>query len=572
MLIQKICEYLTEIGLLNLDGIDTFLKINSSLSDKQFNNDTEKIQYTLYIYLKQIFRYDKIILKLSEDVINSYLNSQLVNKFQKIRNFCSLLQNKLIFLYNKFFSKLSIFLIKKDNTICFKILTKPDNNSLNENKKCYSSNDIHKKLNGKHETKIKVKRNYKKIINYKSKNNNKRVINNKNTYNKKVICCSKHRFTNSFNTLTNKNNDINLLSPYYNLSKSPISNNLKNIFENTFQYSQQLTIPYNFSQFAINNNFFNPTNNFCISKNNSGNYISYYDFFDNEEKHVKKVQSKIMNLKMQKLNQFEEECTFNPKINSYNPSKFRFSDNNLNNDYIKISSIKSSNQNIIRHLSPYEKLYKDSKINKLKRDERIRHYLCGFSFTPKIENNEKYKVSSTFEERRLKSIEIKNKLKQKKEEEDLKIKEMSNSNKKGNKFNEKEIVKRLYGKEAEKIKEKLKKEKKIKEIEEKKKHVINWKKVYKEYNEKYPEGDDYKKQLEKRKKLFQKYNEKRQKEEEKGNIKDFQDFLKTKKENNNENEFKEVENVINNAFQSTSLKALLSKENEKEGNLLKDQI
>ena len=72
--------------------------------------------------------------------------------------------------------------------------------------------------------------------------------------------------------------------------------------------------------------------------------------------------------------------------------------------------------------------------------------------------------------------------------------------------------------------------------------------------------------------MLQKNNEKRQKEEEKGKIKDFQDFLKTKKENNNENEFKEVENVINNAFQSTSLKALLSKENEKEGNLLKDQI
>ena len=82
--------------------------------------------------------------------------------------------------------------------------------------------------------------------------------------------------------------------------------------------------------------------------------------------------------------------------------------------------------------------------------------------------------------------------------------------------------------------------------------------------------------------MFQKYNETRQKEEEKGKIKDFQDFLKTKEEGGeisggvengevvpqekNENDCREVENAINDAFQSNSLKALLNKDENQEEN------
>ena len=162
----------------------------------------------------------------------------------------------------------------------------------------------------------------------------------------------------------------------------------------------------------------------------------------------------------------------------------------------------------------------------------------------------------------------------------------------------------MYVKEFDKIKEKRDNEKKLKEKEERKKHVIDWKKVYKTYNEKYPEGDDYKRHLEKRRKFMENKSHTITNERNKNNVMDFQDFLKEKEQNNNninnisnnndiekdqifsdnnnndeddkEEEKKEekkeitpgeVQDAINEAYKSNSLKNLLN-----ENNLFKNDV
>ena len=613
MFVEKICEYLSEIGVLNIDNIDCFLKIHTNLPDRQFNNNSEKLQYTLFTYLKEQLKNDDFFFQFSKDIINSYANSQLITKYKTLRNFCALIQNKLNINYNIFFFKFSRYLISKNNFICFRPVYK--NNTM-EKKRCASDDDILRSIQKNSEIKKdfkskKITKNKQKN-NKSSKNNSKKIIYNTNNINNNNYGQVRTNYLNrnNFNKENENVTSYTYYSPAINIpSKVPISNNLKNIINNidnnkiinnNFQNTQPIynnnnsyflnnsnynnnnynnninmqTIPYS-APYTTNNNIINPNinNNFYIAADENNNNLNYYNFFDNEEKHVQKVQNKIMNLKMEKLNKLEEECTFNPKINPYYPSKLKPQtpiqnyNNNVKKNNINDYDISNNNNN---NQTPYEKLYNDSNMNKIKRDERVRDYMNEFSFQPTITNNEKYKVKSSFEERRLKSIDMKKKYKKQKEEEELKIIELSKiNNKSGNKLNEKEIVNRLYGKEVAKIKEKIKKEKKEKDIEEKKKHVIDWKKVKKEYNEKYPEGDDYKRHLEKRKQMFQRYNETRQKEEEKGKIKDFQDFLKNKEEggeNNdgvenvealqqekNENESKEIENANNDALKSNSL-------------------
>jgi hypothetical protein len=289
-----------------------------------------------------------------------------------------------------------------------------------------------------------------------------------------------------------------------------------------------------------------PPENNIYSKTISGNPMydnqDVYDFLDNEKKHMEKVQTKIMNLKNEKINQIEEQCTFTPKINTYNKfSKNKNIRNNPANNINNISSQLSNNTNSIKvedgssylgkfpTQKTFEKLYRDSSINKKKKEERIKKYLAEFSFAPEIETNERYPVKSSFEERRKKSIDVRNKYKNQIEEK--KKREMSA--KKSNKINEneKKIVDRLYKREMDRINQKRLSEKKLKEKEEKKKHVIDWKKVYKNYNEKYPEGDNYKRQLEKRRKFMESSNNVNNNKD--NNVKEFSDFLKEKNLANN---------------------------------------
>ena len=68
---------------------------------------------------------------------------------------------------------------------------------------------------------------------------------------------------------------------------------------------------------------------------NNNNNIDYtmpddYDFFENEKKHLQKVQNKIMNLKNEKITKLEEQCTLAPNINQ---NKYNKSGNNVSKTF-----------------------------------------------------------------------------------------------------------------------------------------------------------------------------------------------------------------------------------------------
>jgi len=323
--------------------------------------------------------------------------------------------------------------------------------------------------------------------------------------------------------------NINYTNNYNNNN----SNYINQSFNNNYEYQEMLS-PFK----KIKPQIYNVTN---YNNNHLNDVSDDYDFYENEKKHMQKIQSKIINLKNERLLKLEEQCTFSPKINStYKIPRNRYhtkSDINISHTNQNFNNSQQTD-NDTSYLSRYhikntfEKLYNDSSVNKIKKEERIKKYLEEFKFTPNIEGNEKYQIKSSFEQRRKSSIDARAKFRNKKLQEEMDKKKLIN-NRKG-KIDEKEIVNRLYGKEIKKIEEKRKSEKKIKEKEEKKKHVIDWNKVYKNYYEKYPEGDDYKRHLEKRKKFMESANNNNKNKEKENNVMDFNDFLKQKELNNND--------------------------------------
>ena len=101
-----------------------------------------------------------------------------------------------------------------------------------------------------------------------------------------------------------------------------------------------------------------------------------------------------------------------------------------------------------------------------------------YTFSPKINHNNKYKVKSSFEERQEDYINNKKKLENKKDEDEkMFVEEMNKMYMPKSKS--KDSIKRLYDNEAAKIKERIKDEKE-KEKKNEKKKVINWEQRYKD--------------------------------------------------------------------------------------------
>ena len=596
---EKLCEYLSDKGVLLFDNIDLFFQVYSSNNNKEFKNEPEKLKETLFLYLEKTTKDENLLKLMSNQIIDSYYNSQALTKYKTIKSLVNILQSKLLLNYTILIFNISRYIMNKktatkssnqneSNKEEIKRKSSDENNASNPQEQTQSEKQSKpkkkkskpkKKPQRKNMTNI-YKNNYYRNIQDNIENSYSHFVNN-NDYN--YLNIYNNNFSNNyhtnpdgnFNNMRNNNIRTNKYFPQmnsYQLNR-PIHNYMMNAPDNLLMNMNDNNINFNYNN---NINYFNnnydyqgmpPENNIysqIISRNPMYDDQDVYDFLNNEKKHMEKVQTKIMNLKNEKITQIEEQCTFTPKINPYNKlSKNKNLRNIPTNNINNISSQMSHNTTSIRvedgnsYLGKYptqktfEKLYRDSSINKKKKEERIKKYLGEFKFAPEIETNEKYPVKSSFEERRKKSIDVRNKYKNQFEEKNKR--EMSAKKSSKINENEKKIVDRLYKKEMERINQKRISEKKLKEKEEKKKHVIDWKKVYKNYNEKYPDGDNYKRHLEKRKKLMESSNNVNNKD---NNVKEFSDFLKEKKyinnidNNNSGKEGKEEENkdneVINN--------------------------
>ena len=519
----------------------------------------------------------------------SKLNSFIYNKKRKTNKYTHLNLNSKINISNDQKELHSFDMAKEEknvinNTLIEKNNNKPRRNIVTnkKNRKFNNYRDLYKISDDNKECTFspEINRNYRP--NYKIKANN---IN----YNPDFL--SSYNYSNDINdnSLNNKyvpfknsinygyNDKINheiekMLSNMSKYSNNP--NNTKYLPIKT-KYRKQINniFPsYSYNEFPSfpNINYSNYNN---IDDNNAEYhyYDEDYDFYENEKDHVKKVQDKILHLKLKKLEKIAKECTFSPEIN---PIPKYLNLNNINNknnlteystshrDYLNNNIINNS-PNINYHRKNISK-NRDNKINeeyaddyysiyikqlnskkkqrprsyngskndneysiyKARKEELSKLFKEQYPFMPNIKYNKNIQIKSTFDERQKKLINDKEKLyKQKEEEEKKQIEEIRKNR---SKTDSKEVVKRLYDNEATKIKERLKKEK---EEKTKKKNVIDWSKKWKKYNQLYPE--DFKN------KKFNKNNINAAKKKD-VNIIDFNSFTNNSKEkrninNNNDN-------------------------------------
>ena len=631
----KFCEYFNEIGLIDYDNINTFLNIYSDVVRTSQNKDeNEFLKIALFSYMKLISEDDKTLFDYIKRTLISYNNHQLISRYKSLKEIKNLFYFKLKNIFYFFLFNLVSYINNPKNQ---KIKIN-NNNSYQSNNFINQKNQNFKKqlfpnLEIENYEFLETEKNEiknKKNISYGNINLSQRQLFQKQLYNinNKNIQTTKASSERASSQLKNLENETEMSNNNINKKKNNINDGYDNIQSYTI-YAPALQIQSKIPIKNLNNNKIEikksrPTSSSniivsCLDINNESNFINNsnqkkisspfltnktfntinnnsYDFYGNEAKHLEKINEKIINMKIDKINAIEQDCTFKPKINKY---KSKQKNNNLNNN--KNENIENNNNNIPRYIqlnkdakvrkenldnlklqylndelekkflsNPqnnrsksindplyYEKLYNDAKILKKKNIDNIRKAREEFTFIPEINENPDYIVSIPFQQRINKAIENKKKLLYIKEEKDNQYIEKINLNLKNVKSNE--VVNRLYKKEMEKIN--LKKQKILEEEEKKnkKQHPINWEKLFKENNNKYSENIYYK-----RKKLN--IGKEEEKNLSKNKLNSFDNLI----ENNNSNEENKILNTIPNKKKEILKDNNL--ENEENNNISNDEI
>ena len=480
MKIEKICEYLNEIGILEYENINEFLNTYSILNKQNNSSKVKKIIDTLKIYLNKNFVNNNQISKLSENIICSYNNYQLITKYQLLNNMNNILISKLRNKYILFFLNLSLYLLNKDPRDI--ALKKKNLRRKSKSRKKTNKNDEVNIRNMNEDNMELISSDddrectFTPQINKNFKGYKKNNLNNNiesHVYYSPAFNISSKFPINKYQTNIYSNQSIpeNNMNKNYSYSNLNISNdNRSNISYNQYvnnysqfpeqKYNNDYNMNYNNGTY-YNNNFSNNRMiqlNYNNHKRNMNNQYPYNDynysnitdntdrnaeiFFNKELYHMQKVKDKIENLKVEKLNKLKEECTFKPKINTNYKSFYTEKDSKEkeNNIILKEKSvtIPIKNKNDLNTLKEGEnkekikkakrkrpqsekkkgtKIFEDLSLARKKRTEKTKRLMKEKNFTPKITKNDKYKITMSFEDRRLKSIELRNKYKKAKQPE-----------------------------------------------------------------------------------------------------------------------------------------------------------
>ena len=191
MNIGKICDYLYDIGILDINSIEDFLLLHENISLKNVNKDNNNIALTLTTYLTKKFNSKQSLNNLSENIINSYSNHIVIKRYNGLKVLYNILVSKLRSRYTLFFSKINFFIFKKfnnknnnnkkDKNIIEegKIIKKNKDKNINENKEI---SDKENNINDKNNKNV-IKENERKLNYdynlYELSNNPKENINNK---------------------------------------------------------------------------------------------------------------------------------------------------------------------------------------------------------------------------------------------------------------------------------------------------------------------------------------------------------------------------------------------------------
>ena len=593
MSVEKICEYLNEIGILQLEDMNRFFKIYSQISQNNFKNKLDKIILALFSYISYISKNEKQLYETCKNIVNNFSNNQILYRYRGLYMMNNIFKSKIHSRFISFFSKLFFFNNKKQvyPKITFPKLNKSKSNTRNIFPNVYGNEENidnknytwRNKFNGriKKGKIIRKKSGNKNILNNENKNVNINKIKNNNNIcksfdfdeNKKNFIFSPRINKNHRLNINNKSNEkindeINYFSTFSrsNLNKSNSTIHKKKSSKHLNNYSNNNKINEELEKMIENISKFggNPSNMKYIPKktiyktefnkintmdsdtempfysytniniNRTNNYFDEdYDFYQNEEDHIKKVQDKIFQLKLKKMDKMSKECTFNPEINevpkylyenkrgennrneinlnyenNYKNNIYNINNNNLiNNSLINSHSFSRKKRSGLseefidedyniyprkrKNFSKDSRSHNNSKgknnefsIYKARKEELMKLLKEQYPFVPSIKENKNFEIKLSFDERQKKFIEDKRKKFQEKQEEEQKeIEEMKRYYNKS-KANIKELVNKLYDKEAEKIKDRLKKEK---EEKSRKKKIIDWEKRNKQNREKYPE-------------------------------------------------------------------------------------
>ena len=227
MNIEQFCEYLNEIGILEMRDLTNFLTNTTNLiclNNK--NNPQNKIQsineifkISLFNHLRFYTQEDSLIFTLSGNIIKSFKQYQLIKKYNSLLLFRKILSFKILQRFSYFFYSL----IKK-----FKF---KNNQNYKYQKNTLYQNSIQKNNNSINSSKTREK----SLKTYINKTNNSKINNNSN-------------IISSNNKCTNNNNRV--LYTLINYSPSPITK--KNL--NTDIYSSN-------TESYFNKNIYNNSNN-----------------------------------------------------------------------------------------------------------------------------------------------------------------------------------------------------------------------------------------------------------------------------------------------------------------------
>ena len=580
MKIEKICEYLNNIGILQIENINEFLKIYFQVSHKRNNNQSNKLILALFSYVSLASKNKNYIYQICKNIVNNYSVNQTLYRYRALNSLNNIFRTKLYSKYILFFIKLYYYLYQqkiKNHIIPHKKYIK--NNSKDNYKNCITINNsslsrkkniLIPRMERKFTKKMKKMNNISNILldneqecTFTPKINNINRSNSRKDKNSYKTINFEYEYLSSHNNCIGKSSESTLIKiiSFKNSAKYGFNNKINNEIEkmisniskysnnpNNSKYLPQKTIYrkqfFNLNQSDSykelnvdknNNNYINNNDN----KENSLYFDKEYDFYQNEKEHTEKVKEKILQMKIQKMNRMSKECTFSPEINKnsryihlnkltynknnkdtsdeFNMSNLNYFTNtnkhhnhnyfNSNNDLRnKISIYKKKKKkineesdedfyNIYPNRTNYEKqrnrTYSGIKKNKSKRadysiyqkrkEELPKLFIEQHPFTPNIQYNKNYPVKTTFSERQNQFIINKKKLNRLKEIKEIKMMEELQKRNHSYKIKTEEVVKRLYDKDAIKIKDKLKKEK---EEKLKKKKVIDWNKR-KKIKEKY---------------------------------------------------------------------------------------
>ena len=534
---EKLCEYLSDIGVLLFDNIDLFFQIYSTNNSKKFNTEQEKLKNSLFLYLQKTSKDENLLKEISFHLIEAYYNTHIINKYKSLKSLFNILKFKYFSHYNYFITRISLYIIKKTKaTINFEPLKEKDNSKGNNSedlimrKEKDLDNEKLKNKNENNNEKVNIKEKKKK------KNRIKKTNRYQNNYFKNINenLDKDNNIDNKYNIDYNDMNNFDDNPNYLNYNDYNNYNNLSDEDEEFLNYynnnpvrsnkikSSKLPINYYTSIYKQNpeniEDIHIPSEQYISNINTNTNEatdpnLKTYDFFENQERHEKRVKNKLLNLQNEKLINMEKECTFTPKINS--PTTKR-----------------TSQKYIIDN--KFEKLYNDSKMNKIKKEQNIKKHLEEFKFTPNLKKTENYIVLTTFQERLEKSI-----------------------NTKENKKNQNNI------------------QNKNKKKEEKKNSVIDWEKIIKENNEKYKNENHYGNNIQKKKKNLENIQsqiadnnisnsdnifikEVKVIKLSNNNIKDKEDLKEKDNDINNEEKKEENKENVNEEYKSSSIKNLLN--------------